>query len=143
MNAQDARADHTQAALRQLGIRLTPRREAVLRALAESHAHPSARELKEMLSRQNSGISLATVYNSLNFLQKAGLVNEHRLSSGPARYCVNFNPHMHLVDEASGRMVDVFFKEGVRPEEVFELPSGARVESIKAYLHGHVPATPI
>lgn len=116
---------------------LTPRRRAVLQALMHTDTHPTAREIRQMVGPH---ICLATVYHALDYLTQAGLVNEHHLSSGgPARYCVNFTPHFHLVDEASGRMLDVQLKPGIRPEDVFELPEGARISSIKAYLHGQVP----
>lgn len=121
-------------------VRLTSCRKAVLETLMSCDIHPTVRELHQLTSRHSSGISLATVYNCLAYLQQAGMVNEHRLSSGPARYCVNFTPHMHLVDEKTGRIQDVRLKPGVKPEDVFDLPEGVQITSVNAYLRGSVPA---
>ena len=116
---------------------LTPRRRSVLQALMHTDSHPTAREIQQLVGPH---ICLATVYNSLDYLAKAGLVNEHHLSSsGPARYCVNFHPHFHLVDKDSGRMIDVHLKAGLKPEDVFDLPEGVEIASVHAYLHGKLP----
>ena len=123
-----------------VSVRLTPCRRAVLEALEHTQAHPTVRELRDIAARRHPSISLATVYNSLSYLQKIGLVNEHRLCSGSARYCVNYTPHMHLVDDLTGRMIDVQLKPGLHPEDVFDLPQGVTITSINAYLHGTVPS---
>lgn len=116
--------------------RLTPRRQAVLDALLSTHSHPTVRELHQLMPIR---ISLATVYNAIDYLKRVDLINEHRLNSGPARFCINHHPHMHMVDERTGKIVDVFLKEGVTPEDVFDLPKGAKVSSISAYLYGYIP----
>lgn len=121
-------------------MRLTAQRRAVLKALTENYEHPTARELYEHTRQHLPGISLATIYNSLQALQRAGLVNEHRVSSGAARYCINKVPHVHLLDENTGRMLDVRLREGVKLEEVFDLPEGAVITSLRAYLHGKIPS---
>lgn len=104
-----------------------------------THSHPSARELHAMLQRKRTGISLATVYNSLHYLLQHGLVNEHRTNGIFARYCTNHPPHMHLLDTKSGRLVDISLKPGVQAEDVFELPDGAQITGMKVYLSGTIP----
>ena len=121
-------------------LRLTPQRKAVLRALAENTPHPTVRELHELAQHYQAGISLATIYNSLQALQKAGLINEHNISGSAARYSLNNAPRIHLLEEKTGNVLDVKLKEGVRPEDMFELPEGAQVTSMRAYLYGNFPA---
>lgn len=111
-----------------------------MRALMSTMQHPTAHELHQLVQQYCPGISLATVYNSLDYLCRAGVVNQHNLSTGPARYCVNITPHVHVVDERTGRMLDVHLKPGVRLEEVFDLPAGVRITSMNAYLHGLIPS---
>lgn len=122
-------------------VRMTPQRKAILHALSLTHTHPTARELHKLAHHLLPGISLATVYNSLETLLQAGLVNRHSTSSGAARYCANRVPHAHLVDEESGRMIDVQMRPGVRVEEVFTVPEGTEVSSLSAYLYGRVPSS--
>ena len=117
-------------------VRMTPQRRAVYKALMESHEHPTVRDLYEIAKQKLPGISLATIYNSLQALMQVGLVNEHRVTSGAARYCINKQPHVHLLDEDSGLMMDVHLREGIRLEDVFALPEGVQVSSMRAYLYG-------
>lgn len=121
-------------------IRMTPQRKAVLKALTEHYGHPTVRELHELAKQYLPGISLATIYNSLQALQQAELVNEHRISSGGARFCINKMPHVHMLDDSSGRIIDVKLKEGIRLEDVFDLPEGVEISSMRAYLHGRLPS---
>lgn len=120
-------------------IRMTAQRKAVLKALTENFGHPTVRELHELTKRYLPGVSLATIYNSLQALQRAGLVNEHHITSGAARFCINKMPHVHMLDDNSGRIIDVKLKEGVRLEDVFDLPLGVEIASMRAYLHGRLP----
>lgn len=120
-------------------MRMTTQRKVVLKALRESCGHPTVRELYELAQQTLPGISLATIYNSLKALQNAGMVNEHHLTSGAARFCINKMPHVHLMDETSGRMIDVNLRDGVRLEDVFNVPEGVVISSIQAYLYGTLP----
>lgn len=121
-------------------VRFTAQRRAVLKALTISSSHPTVRELYELTKQYSPGISLATIYNSLQALQRAGLVNEHRVTSGAARYCINKQPHVHLLDKNTGQMIDVHIRKGVKLEEVFELPEGVEISSMRAYLYGKIPS---
>ena len=138
MNAQSNRAKHANATAEWPGVPLTLRRRAVLDALMNTHTHPTARELYALVRKLLPGISLATVYNSLAYLLRLGLVNEHHAGGAAARYCVNRYPHMHLLDTQNGNMVDIFLKPGVKAEDVFDLPEGAHITSISAYLYGNM-----
>lgn len=111
-----------------------------MKALTESSEHPTVRELYELTKQYLPSISLATIYNSLQALQQAGLVNEHHITSGAARYCINKMPHVHMLDEATGRMIDVQLKAGVKLEDVFDLPAGVTISAMQAYLHGKLPS---
>lgn len=135
MSAGDQPAPHPPA------LRMTEQRQAVLHALESTHSHPTARQLYEQVRRLRPSISLATIYNSLESLCQVGMVNKHCLDGGPARYCVNYQPHIHLLDTATNRMIDVQLKPGVRMEDVFSLPQGVQVSAIQAYLYGRLPSS--
>lgn len=121
-------------------VRMTTQRKVVLKVLRESCEHPTVRDIYETAKQTLPGISLATIYNSLKALQRAGMVNEHHVTSGAARFCINKMPHVHMMDEASGRMIDVILREGVRLEDVFDVPTGAEITSMRAYLYGTLPS---
>jgi Fe2+ or Zn2+ uptake regulation protein len=51
------------------GLGLTKQRQTVLRVIRESNKHLTANEVFDDARRLLSGISFATVYNSLNYLK--------------------------------------------------------------------------
>lgn len=69
------------------------------------------------------GISLATIYNSLDALVEAKLVNHLHPDNGPSRYCPNVVPHIHLMDDTTQRVIDVQLKEGLTPQMCLTCPT--------------------
>ena len=67
------------------------------------------------------------------------LINQLHFDNGPCRFCPNVEPHMHVLDDSTNRVIDVQLKEGVSPEDVFELPEGVHIKSMEAYLRGEIP----
>lgn len=88
------------------GLRHTRQREAVFAALKATKAHPTADELFEMVQTAEPGLSLATVYNSLEALTEAGLCQRLPGNGGPARYDADLRDHVHLILQ-DGRVLDV------------------------------------
>ena len=126
---------------RRAGVRVTRQRRAVLEVVTASCDHPTAAQIYERVSKGAAhGLSLATVYNTLEVLAGAGVINHLHFDNGSARFCPNLVPHAHLLDDASGRVLDVHLKDGLRAEDVFELPAGCSVERLDACLHGTLPA---
>jgi Fur family peroxide stress response transcriptional regulator len=96
------------------GYRLTPQREAVLRALAGAQQHPSAYQVYEQARRHCRSTSLATVYNTVSVLKQLGEVEELEFSGVGHRYAARTaEPHAHLVCSRCGR-IDDFDTEALR-----------------------------
>ncbi len=94
-------------ALRDHGQRLTPQRAAVYQVLAASRSHPNAEEVYHAVRRVNPGISLATVYKSLEALVGCGLALKLAYADGSARYDGQMEPHHHARCDGCGRVFDV------------------------------------
>ncbi|MEM9167694.1 MAG: Fur family transcriptional regulator [Planctomycetota bacterium] len=91
--------------LRAHGVRATPQREAIYDALIHSKNHPSADELFHAVQARLPGLSLATVYNTLETLVDAGLCR--KVPAGyVTRYDADTSDHVHVQLE-DGRVVDV------------------------------------
>ena len=90
------------------GLRHTRQRELVYSALASTMAHPTADELFQMVRSKDDGLSLATVYNTLDALCDCGLCRKlpTSMGAGPCRYDADISPHVH-VSTRDGRMLDV------------------------------------
>ena len=121
------------------GMRMTQQRRAVLETSLSSHDHPTAAMIYERTKANMPGISLATVYNCLESMAETGIINHLNFDNGPSRFCPNLEPHVHLLDDESNRVLDVQLKPGLRPEDVFELPEGTCVTRMDACLRGRIP----
>ncbi|MCK5734343.1 MAG: transcriptional repressor [Candidatus Latescibacteria bacterium] len=92
--------------LKQKGIVLTIQRLAVMEFLHSSSSHPTAEAIHTKLKKKYPMMSLATVYNTLDMLKKAGEIQE--LTIGNAKH---FDPipqsHHHFYCRVCERILDV------------------------------------
>lgn len=98
--------DRLAQACREAGLKATPQRLAVLKALLMSHEHPGPEAVFRQVRGELSAISLGTVYKTLDALEAAGLVERVTPLSDGRRYDANRTPHHHLVCTACGRIED-------------------------------------
>jgi Fe2+ or Zn2+ uptake regulation protein len=89
------------------GHRFTEQRAAVYRFVHGTTSHPTADEVFQGVRGQIPGISLATVYKSLETLVNCGLTSKLTYSDGSARYDARMDPHHHARCLSCGRVMDV------------------------------------
>jgi len=94
-------------ALESNGQRYTEQRAAVFHFLETTHSHPSADEVFLAVRKKLPGISLATVYKSLETLVGCGLAVKLTYSDGSARYDGRTDPHHHARCLGCGRVRDI------------------------------------
>ena len=82
-------------ALEDSGQRFTEQRGAVYRYLADTKIHPTADEVFIAVRQNLPGISLATVYKSLETLVGCGLAVKLTYADQSARYDGRTDPHHH------------------------------------------------
>jgi Fur family peroxide stress response transcriptional regulator len=92
---------------REGGMRVTPQRLAVYRALAASHDHPDPDTLHRRLLPEQPTISLATVYKTLDALLALGLVRQVPVAGSAKRYDAKLDRHHHAICERCRRVSDV------------------------------------
>lgn len=125
-------------------LRCTRQRTIVFETLRETTAHPTAEDLHRMVSDGEERLSLATVYNTLEALESAGLLHRLPTENGSARYDANMHPHAHVHLTDTGEIVDVPDDLGDAllehlPREVLdrlEQALGVRVESVSLLIGG-------
>lgn len=126
--------NHTMKDIENLG--LTKQRRSVLRVIRESEKHLTANEVFDDARRLLPGISFATVYNSLNYLKKEGLIGEIRFGTDANLYDRNLTRHDHAVCNNCGKIVDL---EMPHPSGLIEAAadrSKFKAESIELTLRG-------
>ena len=103
-------------AFRARGLKVTPQRQAIFRALHENREHPSAESVYEQVAVEMPTISLRTVYQTLGDLAEMGEILQLDLGTGAARFDSNIDPHHHMVCGRCGMVRDVFVDHpDVRP----------------------------
>ncbi len=121
-------------AFRQQGLKLTPQRQLLFRLLHGNATHPSAETLYAQASELMPGISLRTIYQTLNDLTAMGDLQQVSVGSGPARFDPNVDDHHHTVCGRCGEVVDVYVAnmsalridglDGFRPDSTRLILSG-------------------
>jgi Fe2+ or Zn2+ uptake regulation protein len=99
--------DELSGVFRSRGLKVTPQRRAVFRALAGAHHHPTAESVYLEVSSELPTISLRTVYQTLNDLASMGELSALDLGTGSTRFDPTLAPHHHLVCQGCGQVVDV------------------------------------
>lgn len=94
--------------LREAKLRPTAQRVAVCRFVLCHADHPTAEAVKKWADANFAKMSLATVYNTLGSLVKAGLLREFRFPhSESVVYDDNLSEHHHFLDVRTGAIEDV------------------------------------
>lgn len=83
------------------------KRSAILECLSKTKAHPSADEVHNMLLRERSDISLATVYRNLALFKKEGIIRSVATVNGIERYDYNTAPHVHFICRECEAVIDL------------------------------------
>lgn len=90
------------------GVKPTPQRMVIADFLLHTDSHPTADEvLSAVENKLPCALSRATVYNTLNCLVEAGVIQEVFTEPGKSRYDANLSDHHHFVDLKSGKVLDI------------------------------------
>ncbi|HSG09139.1 MAG TPA: transcriptional repressor [Longimicrobiales bacterium] len=118
-------------ALEASGQRFTEQRVAVFRFLASTESHPSADEVFLAVRKKLPGISLATVYKSLETLVGCRLAVKLTYSDGSARYDGRTDPHHHARCVSCGRVADI--RGSIPDRELASLRERAKGFTVTGY----------
>ncbi|MDJ0905309.1 MAG: Fur family transcriptional regulator [Woeseiaceae bacterium] len=116
--------------IEQHGILPTPQRIEIAGILLDKPQHLSAEQLIEQLRSAGSGVSKATVYNTLNLFSERGLIREVMVDPVRKFYDSTTHPHHHFYNVDTGELADIP-DEQVAFEQLPELPEGTERESVE------------
>lgn len=92
---------------REQGLKVTPQRQCIFRALDGNAEHPTAEAIYERVTAEMPTVSLRTVYQTLNDLAAMGEITQIDLGTGSSRFDPNLDDHQHLVCDGCGTVIDV------------------------------------
>jgi Fur family ferric uptake transcriptional regulator len=100
--------------MRSRGLKLTGPRRRVVEKLLSVKGHVAADDLIELLRRDKTPVSKATVYRTLGLVSQSGLVDGHDFDGGRRLYepMVGRAHHDHLFCIACGKVIE-FEDEGI------------------------------
>ncbi|HYX29999.1 MAG TPA: transcriptional repressor [Pyrinomonadaceae bacterium] len=123
----------------QTAVALTRQRQIVLDVVQAGDHHPTAAEVFDAARKRLSGISFATVYNSLRFLCDKGLILEITFGDGASRFDRETDRHDHAICSACGKLVDFDLPGTVGLTRAAARASKFKAESIRLTLVGLCP----
>jgi Fur family peroxide stress response transcriptional regulator len=115
---------------RNIGLKLTPQRIAILDYLEGNKQHPSAEDIYRAVKRRFPTMSFATVYTTLSALKSKGSVLELTIDGGKKRYDPLTASHNHMICLSCKQIIDI-------PVE-FSLDIPERVKQGFEVTHTHV-----
>ncbi len=96
-----------QKKLRDGGVMPTSQRLEVAELLFKRPQHLSADQIIEKLRRAGSGVSKATVYNSLKIFGETGLIREINVDAARKYYDSTMHAHHHFYHVETGELTDI------------------------------------
>jgi Fe2+ or Zn2+ uptake regulation protein len=93
--------------LRERGLRATSQRVVMHRLLRDRNRHLSAEELLSEASEQLPGVSLPTVYATLELFEQLGIVRRVNGGGGTLLWDTRSDTHHHMICRNCGRVEDM------------------------------------
>ncbi len=119
--------------LKQKGLKLTPQRVGIVEFLDGNTSHPSANDIYRALVKKYPTMSLATVYNTLETLVEAGILQELSVTKDKSNYDPDTSAHDHAYCSVCGAILDV---PSVRDTTESIPVKGFKVASVKKIYYG-------
>jgi len=94
-------------ALHTRGLRATSQRLLIHDALMHAHRHLTAEQVRKAVADRLPGVSLPTVYATLDLFEELGLVRRLRAGAGAVLYDPRAEPHQHAVCRVCGAVQDL------------------------------------
>lgn len=125
--------------LKKEGLKITPQRVVILKALHSLKNHPTAKQIVDTVHENNPNISVGTIYKTLDTLIEKGVIAKFGNTNDVTRYDSIVENHHHIYtgdnnkiedyvnDELDHLLMD-FFKKNSIPN--------LKIESIKVSING-------
>lgn len=114
----------------------TGQRKVILETLQGLKTHPTANELHQIVQKKLSGIGLATIYRTLDYLSKTHQIIRLYSKNKEARYDGNITRHCHLICKGCNQIFDLDDIKSVRIRSEKLKKLGFKMEPIYLEIFG-------
>lgn len=97
--------------LKSAGLKVTPQRFFIYKALVEIRSHPTADELMKFVKSGHPNIATGTFYKVLESLVNSGLVEKVFTDGSTMRFEATIGKHHHLMSPETGEIADYYDEE--------------------------------
>lgn len=118
------------------GLKATPQRIAIFKALEGNRNHPSAESIYEIIRKDYPTVSLTTVYRTLETLVQMGELVQLRMLKGVLNYDPDASHHHHVICTMCKRVEDVFMKCPGESELPEPIRSQFSVDDCRVFFYG-------
>ena len=123
--------------LKEYGLKLTPQRRAIIEVLTENTPlHPGAGFIYQKAKKKLKGLSLSTVYYTLNELSRHRMIKTLEFDRMENRFEGNTSNHLNLICLRCGSIEDYMKPLPVSSEEV-EKQTGFRSHDVRFEYYGY------
>jgi Fur family peroxide stress response transcriptional regulator len=116
--------------------RETKQREAILRVLRNTRAHPTAGQIYDEVRKNIPHISKGTVYRNLQVLEEEGAITGLHLDGTLSRYETKQEDHYHFRCEKCGRVSDIDVPVDKNLDHEAERRTGLKISSHQLEFRG-------
>jgi Fur family peroxide stress response transcriptional regulator len=133
--AVESRSDYLRERLRDLGLRITPQRMAVLNSIGNRRNHPTQIQILRDVKEKYPTTARSTILNTLRILEEVGEIRELKLGDGTVRICSKGDPHAHIICKRCGEIRDFRGEKVNSLQKTVDQESGYRItdSDIKFY----------
>ena len=121
------------ALFEQCGILSTPQRLEVAEILLEKPQHMSADQIIDRLREAGSGVSKATVYNTLGLFAHKGILREVNVDPSRVFYDTNNSRHHHFYNIDTGELSDIDPNK-IPVEQLPDAPEGSVIDGVEVII---------
>lgn len=126
--------------IKQHGYRLTPQRQMILNVLQEANGHCTPEEVYQRVQTKSSAINRTTVYRTLDFLVRLGLVSTAHLQGNQVIYeLAGDHPHHHLICQQCDKVEVIDHSTVAAMFAELERKSGYQINTDHLVLFGLCP----
>ena len=121
------------------GLRITQQRISIYKALAASTEHPTAEQIYTKLKKNHLGLSLATVYKTLDTFYKHNIINKIKTDDESVHYDADLSSHNHLIDLKSNDIIDYIDPDFEKMLEIYfeeKQIKGFDIQNIRVKIYG-------
>lgn len=119
-------------------IHLTKPRQQVLQIIAESKTHLDVQEIWQRAREKDLKISMATIYRTVDLLERGGLIMEHHLGQDHSHYeAASGSAHYHFTCLNCGKVLEFSSPQPQSIAKKLKETHGIQIKKIHLLMEGY------